>query len=65
MTPTYGAQIVSWGGVPPDEISAESLAASALGVLKARQPDEATWLALAPTLMNPIRDRRSAALRLI
>ncbi|HTA43725.1 MAG TPA: neuraminidase-like domain-containing protein [Bryobacteraceae bacterium] len=63
VTPTYGAQIVSWGGSPPDEVSAESLAASALGVLKAQQPDEPTWLSLAPSLMNPIRDRRSAALR--
>lgn len=63
VTPTYGAQIVTWGGIPPDEVSAENLAASALGVLKAQQPDEASWLALAPTLMNPIRDRRSAALQ--
>ena len=63
MTPTLGAQIVSWGGVPPDEISAETLAASALGALKAQQASEAAWLALAPTLMNPIRERRSAALQ--
>jgi hypothetical protein len=63
VAPTYGAQIVTWGGVPADEVSAESLAASALGVLKAQQPDEPSWLALAPTLMNPIRERRSAALQ--
>ena len=63
VTPTNGAQIVSWGGVPVDEISAESMAASALGVLKAQQTTEDAWLALAPTLMNPIRERRSAALQ--
>ena len=63
VTPTYGAQIISWGSVPPDEISAEAMAASALGVLKAQQPGEDAWLALAPSLMDPIRDRRSAALQ--
>jgi hypothetical protein len=63
VTPTNGAQIVSWGSVPADEISAESMAASALGVLKAQQVTEGAWLALAPTLMNPIRERRSAALQ--
>jgi hypothetical protein len=63
VTPTYGAQIVTWGSVPADEVSAESMAASALGLLKAQQPDESSWLSLAPTLMNPIRDRRSAALQ--
>ena len=63
VTPTNGAQIVSWGSVPADEISAESMAASALGVLKAQQATEGAWLALAPTLMNPIRERRSAALQ--
>jgi hypothetical protein len=63
VTPTYGAQIVTWGGIPADEVSAESLAASALGTLKARQPSDAAWLALAPTLMNPTRENRSAALQ--
>ena len=64
VTQTYGAQIVSWGAVPPDEVDARrALAASALGVLKAQQPSDDAWLALAPTLMNPIRDRRSAALQ--
>jgi hypothetical protein len=63
VTQTSAAQIVSWATVPQDEISAESLAASALGALKAQQPNDAAWLALAPTLMNPIRDRRSAALQ--
>ena len=58
-----GAQIVSWGAVPPDETTAESLADGALGVLKAQQPNNDAWLALAPTLMNPIRDRRSKALQ--
>ncbi|HSN30850.1 MAG TPA: neuraminidase-like domain-containing protein, partial [Kofleriaceae bacterium] len=60
---TYGAQIVTWGSVPVDELAAESLAASALGALKAEQPTEAAWLALAPTLMDPIRERRAAALQ--
>ena len=63
VTQTLAAQLLSWATVPQDEISAESLAASALGVLKAQQATEAAWLALAPTLMNPIRDRRSAALQ--
>jgi hypothetical protein len=63
VTQAFGAQIVTWGGVPQDEASAESLAASALGALKAQQPTSDGWLALAPTLMNPIRDRRSTALQ--
>jgi hypothetical protein len=63
ITQTLAAQIVSWATVPQDEISAESLAASVLGTLKAQQPNNDTWLALAPTLMNPIRENRSAALQ--
>ena len=63
VTQTLAAQIVSWATVPQDEISAESLAASALGTLKAQQASNETWLALAPTLMNPIRENRSAALQ--
>jgi hypothetical protein len=63
VTQTLGAQIVTWGGVPLDEVSAEGMAASALGALKAQQTSNDAWLALAPTLMNPIRDRRSAALQ--
>jgi hypothetical protein len=63
VTLTYGAQIVSWGSVPADEVSAESLAASALGILKAQTPSQDAWLALAPTLMNPLRENRSAALQ--
>ena len=58
-----GAQIVNWGTVPPDETTAEGAADGVLAVLKAQQPSNEAWLALAPTLMNPIRDRRSAALR--
>jgi hypothetical protein len=60
---TYGAQIVSWGSLPPDEAGAQALAASALGALKGQQPTQDAWLALAPTLMNPIRERRSQALQ--
>jgi hypothetical protein len=62
-TQTLAAQIVSWATVPADEITAESLAAGALGALKAQQPSNDAWLALAPTLMNPIRENRSAALQ--
>ena len=62
-TQATGAQLVNWGAVPPDEVTAEGMAAGVLGLLKAQQPAEAAWLALAPTLMNPIRDRRSAALQ--
>jgi hypothetical protein len=63
VIPAYGAQLVSWGAVPADEISAESMAASALGILKSQQPSQEAWLALAPTLMNPIRENQSAALQ--
>ena len=58
-----GAQIVNWGTVPPDETSAESIAAGALGVLRGQQASNDAWLKLAPQLMNPIRERRSAALQ--
>ena len=58
-----GPQIVSWGTVAADEETAEGIAAGALGVLKAQQPSDDAWLALAPTLMNPIRENRSAALQ--
>jgi hypothetical protein len=63
VTQTLASQIVSWGAVPQDEVTAESLAASALGALKAQQASDAAWLALAPTLMNPIRQNRSNALQ--
>jgi hypothetical protein len=63
VTQTLAAQIVSWATVPQDEITAENLAASALGTLKAQQSSNDNWLALAPTLMNPIRENRSAALQ--
>jgi hypothetical protein len=63
VTQTLAAQIVNWATVPPDEISAENLAAGALGALKAQQPTSETWLTLAPTLMNPIRENRSSALQ--
>ena len=49
--------------MPADEPTAESLATSALGVLKANYPDNDAWLAAAPKLMDPIRERRSAALQ--
>jgi Tc toxin complex TcA C-terminal TcB-binding domain/Neuraminidase-like domain/Salmonella virulence plasmid 28.1kDa A protein len=58
-----GEQIADWGTVPPDEPAAQGKAASALATLKAQQSNNGAWLALAPTLMNPIRDRRSASLQ--
>jgi len=63
ITQTLASQIVSWAAFPQDEVTAESLAASALGALKAQQASDATWLTLAPTLMNPIRTNRSNALQ--
>jgi len=66
MAQTAGAtasQLVSWAAVPPDESTAEGIAAGALGVLKAQQATNDAWLALAPQIMNPIRERRSAALQ--
>jgi hypothetical protein len=53
-----GAQIVNWGVAAPDDTAATS----ALGVLKARYSN-VDWLKVAPTMMNPIRERRSAALQ--
>jgi len=58
-----GEQIVAWGAIPADEASAETLAAAALGALKAKYPNNDNWLTIAPTLMDPIRERRSAALQ--
>lgn len=56
------AQLISWGGTPADEPTAEALAASALSVLKSRysNPD---WLTAAPAIVNPLREHRSAALQ--
>jgi hypothetical protein len=56
-----GDQLVSWGQVPPDEPTAESMAASALSALKARYSNS-DWLAVAPPIVNPIREDRSTAL---
>jgi len=58
-----GAQMVSWGTIPPDEVTAEAMAAGALAVLKSQQASNAAWLTIAPGIMNPIRDRRSTALQ--
>lgn len=58
-----GTQMVAWAAVPPDEPTAEAIAAGALGVLKGQQPSNDAWLALAPSIMNSIRDRRAAALQ--
>lgn len=57
-----GAQLVSWGAVPPDEPTAQNMAASALNVLKARYTN-ADWLTVAPAIIDPIREHRSAALQ--
>ena len=56
------AQLVAWSSTPTDEKAAESMAASALSVLKARYSDS-DWLAVAPSIMNPLREDRSAALQ--
>ena len=53
-----GAQLVSWGVPAPDE----GVANSALGVLEAKH-SRSDWLALAPKVMDPIRERRAAALQ--
>ncbi len=56
-------QMVAWGKIPATELEAETLAASALGAIRARHPNNDDWLAFAPTIMDPIRERRSAALQ--
>ncbi|HYX77339.1 MAG TPA: neuraminidase-like domain-containing protein, partial [Gaiellaceae bacterium] len=53
-----GAQLVAWGVPSPDD----SAATSARGALEAKY-SHADWLALAPKVMDPIRERRSAALQ--
>jgi len=58
-----GAQVVAWGAIPPDEPTAETMGASALGAIKAQHPNNNDWLAFAPTMMDPIRERRSNALQ--
>jgi hypothetical protein len=63
VTGASGPQLVAWGAVPQDEPTAEVIAAGTLGVLKAQQSSTSAWLNLAPSLMNPIRDRRAAALQ--
>jgi hypothetical protein len=56
-------QMVAWAGIPTTEQKAEELAASALGAIKARHPNNEDWLKFAPSVTDPIRDRRSAALQ--
>jgi hypothetical protein len=58
-----GTQLVAWGTVPAAEAAAANLAGTALGALKAQFPDNTQWLSVAPDIMNPIRERRSAALQ--
>ncbi len=53
-----GAQLVGWGVAAPDETTA----ISAQAVLTSRY-SEADWLQIAPKLMDPLRERRSAALQ--
>jgi Tc toxin complex TcA C-terminal TcB-binding domain/ABC toxin N-terminal region/Neuraminidase-like domain/Salmonella virulence plasmid 28.1kDa A protein len=57
-TGASGAQLMSWGVAAPDE----TVATSAQGVLKSRYSND-DWLKVAPTMMDPIRERRSAALQ--
>ncbi len=56
------SQLVSWATTPTDETAAEGMAASALSVLKTRYTNS-DWLTVAPPIMNPIREHRSAALQ--
>jgi hypothetical protein len=53
-----GAQLVAWGVAAPDETAATS----ARGALEAKNSHN-DWLALAPKIMDPIRERRSSALQ--
>lgn len=53
-----GTQLIRWGASAPDETAA----ASAQGALKSRYSNE-DWLKIAPAIMDPIRERRSAALK--
>lgn len=53
-----GAQLVSWGVPAPDATAA----VSAQAVLKSRY-SESDWLHVAPSLADPIRERRSDALQ--
>ena len=54
--------LISWAAVPVTELDAESMASTALNVLKAQysNPD---WISAAPAIMNPLRENRSAALQ--
>ncbi len=53
-----GAQLVAWGVPDPGDAAATS----ARGALEARYSHD-DWLALAPKILDPIRERRSAALQ--
>jgi Tc toxin complex TcA C-terminal TcB-binding domain/ABC toxin N-terminal region/Neuraminidase-like domain/Salmonella virulence plasmid 28.1kDa A protein len=53
-----GTQLVAWGASDPDD----GAATSARGALEAKY-SHADWLALAPKVLDPIRERRSAALQ--
>jgi len=53
-----GAQLVSWGVADPGQTEATS----AYGVMKSRYANK-DWLAVAPAMTDPIRERCSAALR--
>jgi Tc toxin complex TcA C-terminal TcB-binding domain/Neuraminidase-like domain/Salmonella virulence plasmid 28.1kDa A protein len=53
-----GAQLVAWSVSDPGD----AVATSARGALEAKY-SHSNWLALAPKVMDPIRERRSAALQ--
>ena len=59
---TSGATLAGWATVPADEATAQGLGGSALSALKAQQTSSDAWLALAPSLTDPMRERRAAAL---
>ena len=52
-----GVQLVAWAGPAPDDAAASS----AQQALKSRYTN-AAWLEIAPNMMNPMRERRNAAL---
>ena len=57
-----GDQLVLWSHVPANEADAQTMASSALSIVKSRysNPD---WLAAAPSIANPLREHRSSALQ--
>jgi len=55
-------QFIQWGAVPANEDAAQVMAGSALNVVKSRYSNP-EWLSIAPSISNPLREHRSAALQ--